>query len=98
MKIGKSVIIIVFFIFQFLNSANTQSIESLIDELPPYFSILTTWGLRPEWDEKSDNPVVNKKGNMIAHQFGFQKGAGDGRGIFLFDLEASEKYKKDKKE
>lgn len=42
---------------------------------------------------KSDNPVVNKTGNMIAHQFGFQKGAGDGRGIFLFDLVAYEKYK-----
>lgn len=37
---------------------------------------------------KSDNPVVNKTGDRIAHQFGFQKGAGDGRGIFLFDLEA----------
>jgi len=45
---------------------------------------------------KSDNPVVSKKGNMIAHQFGFQKGAGDGRGIFLLDLEAFEKYKKTK--
>jgi len=43
---------------------------------------------------KSDNPVVNKKGNIIAHQFGFQKGAGDGRGIFLFDLDAYEKYNK----
>jgi hypothetical protein len=42
---------------------------------------------------KSDNPVVNKKGNMIAHQFGFQKGAGDGRGIFLFDLDEYEKCK-----
>jgi len=39
---------------------------------------------------KSDNPVVNKTGNIIAHQFGFQKGAGDGRGIFLLDLEAYE--------
>jgi hypothetical protein len=47
---------------------------------------------------KSDNPVVNHKGNMIAHQFGFQKGAGDGRGIFLFDLEAYEKYKQQAKE
>jgi hypothetical protein len=45
---------------------------------------------------KSDNPVVNKKGNFIAHQFGFQKGAGDGRGIFLFDLNAYERYKKGK--
>jgi hypothetical protein len=43
---------------------------------------------------KSDNPVVNKHGNVIAHQFGYQKGAGDGRGIFLFDLEAYEKFKK----
>jgi hypothetical protein len=47
---------------------------------------------------KSDNPVVNKQGTMIAHQFGFQKGAGDGRGIFLFDLEAYEKYKNKKKD
>lgn len=47
---------------------------------------------------KSDNPVVNHQGNMIAHQFGFQKGAGDGRGIFLFDLEAYEKYKQQAKE
>lgn len=45
---------------------------------------------------KSDNPVVNKKGNIIAHQFGFQKGAGDGRGIFLFNLDTYEKYKKSK--
>ena len=45
---------------------------------------------------KSDNPVVNKNGNIIAHQFGFQKGAGDGRGIFLFNLDAYEKYKKSK--
>ncbi len=43
---------------------------------------------------RSDNPVVNNKGNLIAHQFGYQKGAGDGRGIFLFDLEAFEKSKK----
>jgi hypothetical protein len=47
---------------------------------------------------KSDNPVVNKKGNIIAHQFGYQKGAGDGRGIFLFDLEAYEKAKTEKKD
>lgn len=47
---------------------------------------------------KSDNPVVNKQGTLIAHQFGFQKGAGDGRGIFLFDLEAYEKYKNKKKD
>ena len=45
---------------------------------------------------KSDNPVVNNKGNIIAHQFGFQKGAGDGRGIFLFNLDTYEKYKKSK--
>lgn len=46
---------------------------------------------------KSDNPVVNHQGNMIAHQFGFQKGAGDGRGIFLFDLEVYEKHKQQAK-
>lgn len=43
---------------------------------------------------KSDNPVVNKKGNLIAFQFGLQQGAGDGRGILLFDLDAYEQYKK----
>jgi hypothetical protein len=47
---------------------------------------------------KSDNPVVNNKGTLIAHQFGFQKGAGDGRGIFLFDLEAYKKYKQTKED
>jgi hypothetical protein len=47
---------------------------------------------------KSDNPVVNHQGNMIAHQFGFQKGAGDGRGIFLFDLEAYVRYKQQAKQ
>lgn len=47
---------------------------------------------------KSDNPVVNKTGKIIAHQFGYQKGAGDGRGIFLFDLEAYEKAKSAKKD
>ena len=40
---------------------------------------------------KSDNPVVNKSGKLIAHQFGFMRGAGDGKGIFLLDLEAFEK-------
>lgn len=44
---------------------------------------------------KSDNPVVNKTGDIIVHQFGFQKGAGDGRGIFLFDLDVYEKYKEE---
>ena len=29
--------------------------EALVKDLPPYFSILTTWGLRPEWDETSEN-------------------------------------------
>lgn len=43
---------------------------------------------------KSDNPVVNKDGTIIAHQFGYQKGAGDGRGIFLFDLDLYEEIKK----
>lgn len=42
------------FIYLSLNSFG-QTIETLVRDLPPYFSILTTWGLRPEWDEKSEN-------------------------------------------
>jgi len=60
-------------------------VERLADFSTRYFNMI-----------KSDNPVVNKKGNIIAHQFGFQKGAGDGRGIFLFDLDLYEKHKKKK--
>lgn len=51
----KSLTVIAFFILQLINSAYAQTIESLARELPPYFSILTTWGVRPEWDEKSEN-------------------------------------------
>ncbi len=51
----KGIIIASIFILQFVNLANAQTIESLIKELPPYFSILTTWGVRPQWDEKSEN-------------------------------------------
>lgn len=40
-------------VFPFVNTA--QTIESVIKELPPHFSILTSWGLRPEWDETSEN-------------------------------------------
>jgi hypothetical protein len=36
---------------------------------------------------RSDNPVIDKTGKWIALQYGFMAGAGDGRGIFLFDLE-----------
>lgn len=43
---------------------------------------------------RSDNPVVSRNGKFIALQFGFMKGAGDGQGIFLFDLEQYEKAKK----
>jgi hypothetical protein len=38
-----------------VSSASAQTIQTLIKDLPPYFSILTTWGLRPDWDEKSEN-------------------------------------------
>jgi hypothetical protein len=34
---------------------NSQTIETLIKDLPSHYSILTTWGLRPEWDETSEN-------------------------------------------
>lgn len=39
----------------FMFGGNCQTIETLVKDLPPYFSILTTWGLRPEWDETSEN-------------------------------------------
>jgi len=32
-----------------------QTIETIAKELPSHFSVLTTWGLRPEWDETSEN-------------------------------------------
>lgn len=32
-----------------------QTIELLAKELPSHFSVLTNWGLRPEWDEKGEN-------------------------------------------
>lgn len=44
-------LIALFFVF----NGNCQTIETLVKDLPPYFSILTTWGLRPEWDETSEN-------------------------------------------
>jgi len=39
---------------------------------------------------RSDNPVVAHNGKWIALQFGFMKGAGNGQGIFLFDVEKYE--------
>jgi hypothetical protein len=44
-------VIALFFVF----SSFSQTIETLAKELPPHFSVLTTWGLRPEWDETSEN-------------------------------------------
>jgi Tol biopolymer transport system component len=40
---------------------------------------------------RSDNPVVSPTGKFIAVQFGFQEGAGNGRGIFLFDVDKYER-------
>ena len=51
----KIALVAAFIFLQIINTANAQTIESLIEELPTYFSILTTWGVRPEWDEKSEN-------------------------------------------
>jgi Tol biopolymer transport system component len=45
---------------------------------------------------RSDNPVVSPTGKLIAVQFGFQEGAGNGRGIFLFDVDKYEKGKNSK--
>jgi hypothetical protein len=50
----KSILSTLIAITWYLNSYS-QSIETIIKELPPHFSILTTWGLRPEWDETSEN-------------------------------------------
>ncbi len=35
--------------------ARTQTIEELAHDLPPGVSVLTTWGVRPEWDETSEH-------------------------------------------
>jgi hypothetical protein len=44
-----------------------------------------------EWNKfpgfRSDNPVVSPDGKLIAIQCGFMKGAGEGRGIVLMDVE-----------
>jgi len=50
----KTIYVLILTLFSVLNS-NAQTIELLAKELPPHFSILTTWGLRPEWDEKGEN-------------------------------------------
>jgi hypothetical protein len=45
----------ILFLMVIIQVSNAQTIELLAKELPPHFSILTTWGLRPEWDETSEN-------------------------------------------
>jgi len=45
----------ILFLIVIIQVSNAQTIELLAKELPPHFSILTTWGLRPEWDEKGEN-------------------------------------------
>jgi hypothetical protein len=47
-------IYLVLLIFSSVGAAS-QTFEGLARELPPYFSVLTTWGLRPEWDETGEN-------------------------------------------
>ena len=55
----KTTFIIIFLCFWLICTAwlntSAQTIEDLEKELPGHFSILTTWGLRPDWDEKSEN-------------------------------------------
>jgi len=51
----KIVISFCFLVLLIPYKSSAQNIKSLIKELPSCFSILTTWGLRPEWDEKSEN-------------------------------------------
>lgn len=43
------------FALLFITEIYAQTIETVIKKLPPHFYILTTWGLRPEWDEKGEN-------------------------------------------
>ena len=50
----KTIYSILFFMV-IIQLSNAQTIELLAKELPPHFSILTNWGLRPEWDETSEN-------------------------------------------
>jgi hypothetical protein len=50
----KKVTVFLFALFYTITSFS-QTIEELAKELPPHFSVLTTWGLRPEWDEKGEN-------------------------------------------
>ena len=45
----------ILFLMVIIQLSNAQTIELLAKELPPHFSILTNWGLRPEWDETSEN-------------------------------------------
>jgi hypothetical protein len=47
---------------------------------------LCTWNRFPGY--RSDNPVVSPDGRTIVIQCGFMAGAGEGRGMVLFDLEA----------
>lgn len=51
----KKIIAVLFFLMLMHMNGISQTIESLVKDLPPYFSVLTTWGLRPEWDEKGEN-------------------------------------------
>lgn len=46
---------------------SSQTIETMVKDLPPYFSILTKWGYRPEWDEKSENVyfIDKQAGNVF---------------------------------
>lgn len=60
-----------FFIFinLFYISVYSQSIETVKKDLPSHFSVLTNWGLRPEWDETSENIYFLNK--MVGDVFKF---------------------------
>lgn len=36
-------------------SLRSQNIEDMTRDLPPHVSVLTTWGVRPEWDKTGEN-------------------------------------------
>ncbi len=92
--------ILVLMVFQNVIVFSQESmIQKIKKDMPPYLSVLLEWGQRPEWSNKypgchSDNPVVSPDGKTIAIQFGYNVSQpGQGKGIFLFDLD---KYIKSK--
>lgn len=52
---NKVFILSVLFVTATIPSLRAQTIEEMTRDLPPHVSVLTTWGVRPEWDETGEN-------------------------------------------